>query len=62
MFDWKNPKINNWKKVLRLVFLHGFTDVQPRGITAQETAMQLLALHEKELTPEELEFVKGLLR
>jgi hypothetical protein len=62
MFDWKNPKISNWKKVLRIVFLHGFTDINPRGITAQETAMQILAKYEKDLTQEELEFVKGLLR
>jgi hypothetical protein len=62
MFDWKNPKINNWKKVLRIVFLHGFEDVNPRGVTAQEAAMTILVRHEKDITPEELEFLKGLLK
>jgi hypothetical protein len=62
MFDWKNPKISSWKKVLRIVFLHNFTDINPRGITAQETAIQILAKYEKDLSPDELEFIKGLLR
>lgn len=62
MFDWKNPKINNWKKCLRIVFLHGWVDVNPRGFTAQETAIMILAKHEKDLKEDELEFVKGLLK
>jgi hypothetical protein len=62
MFDWKNPKISTWKKCLRIVYKHGFEDIRCKGNTAQEISMELLRLHEKELTPEELEFVKGLLR
>lgn len=62
MFDWRNPKMTNWKKVLRLKFNHGFSDIDCRGLSAQEIAMDIIRNHEKELTPEELEFVKGLLR
>jgi hypothetical protein len=62
MFDWRNPKITNWKKLLRIRLLHGFEDIDCRGLSPQEIAMDILRKHEKELTPEEIEFIKGLLK
>jgi hypothetical protein len=61
MFDWRNPKITNWKKLLRIKFNHGFTDIDCRGLSAQEVASDILLKHEKELAIDELEFVKSVL-
>jgi hypothetical protein len=62
MFDWRNPKISNWKKLLRIKFNHGFNDIDCRGLSAQEIAIDIIRKHEKELAEDELEFVKGLLK
>lgn len=62
LFDWKNPNISNWKKILRLKLIHGFEDIECRGISPQEVAIEILKKHEKDLKDDELEFVKGLLR
>ena len=62
MFDWRNPKITNWRKLLRIRLIHNFADIDCRGLSAQEIAVDLMRKHEKELAEDELEFIKGLLK
>lgn len=62
LFDWRNPKISNWRKLLRIKFIHNFVDIDCRGLSAQEVAIDLMARHKAELKPDELEFVEGLLK
>ena len=62
VFDWKNPDISNWKKILRLKFIHNFEDIKCRGVSPQEVAIDILKKHEKDLKEDELEFVRGLLK
>jgi hypothetical protein len=60
-FNWRNPKITNWKKILRIKFNHSFKDIDCRGLSAQEVASDILRLHKKDLSEEELEFIKSVL-
>lgn len=59
-FDWRDKRISNWKKVLRIAFRHEFKDVHVRGYTAQESALMILNLHKKDLDKDEIEFLQGL--
>jgi len=61
-FDWKNPKISNWKKVLRIQFRHEIHEVMLRGLTAQEGARILLTRFKKRLDKDEIEFLEGLMK
>jgi len=47
---------------LRIKILHGFTDIDPRGVSAMEFAITLLKKHGKELKEDEKEFVESLLK
>jgi hypothetical protein len=60
-FNWRDVHISNWKKVLRIIFLHGFIDIDCRGYSANESARRLLILHEKDLKEDEIDFLKSLL-
>jgi len=62
LFNWKDPHISNWRKLLRIKILHGFTDIDPRGVSAMEFAITLLKKHGKELKEDEKEFVESLLK
>jgi hypothetical protein len=62
MFDWRNPKITNWRKLLRIKLLHGFTDIDCRGLSAQEIGIDMLKKHRDKLTKEELQFVESLFK
>jgi hypothetical protein len=61
-WDWKDDKISDWRKLLRICFNHGFKDIDCRGIGVDEIAKKLKGLHWNDLKPDELEFIEGILR
>jgi len=62
-FDWKAKGVTSWKKLLRIVFTHGWQkDINCRGISAMEIALKIMRLHKDELKEDERDFVKSLLR
>ncbi len=63
IYNWKAPKITSWRRLLRIVFLHGWQDhINCRGYTAIELATIIKEKHEKDLKPEELAFVNEVLK
>jgi hypothetical protein len=62
MFDWKDNTIKPWRKLLRIVYTHGWTDIECRGWTSTEIALKLIQRHKNDLTPDELEYVQSVLR